>query len=117
VGFWHGGLPPLLGIAPRNQELPRAFEIFPIVPNPFGRSTLIRFAIPGTSSPVGVRIDAFDVTGRLVRVLDRSVRGAGVFEVAWDGSSGSGSRLTGGIYFCRIQAGPFHAIRRVALLR
>jgi hypothetical protein len=83
-------------------------------PNPFDESTLIRYTLAGRSS---VRIRVYDVAGRVVRTLvDADPQAPGDHSVTWDGRNEKGDRVSSGIYFYRLQAGPFRATRRMALL-
>jgi hypothetical protein len=79
-------------------------------PNPFRSSTRIGFTLPQMAA---TRLDIFDTSGRLVRTLADGAIPAGDHEVDWDGTDRSGRRMKAGIYFCRLQAGPDRATRRV----
>ena len=70
-----------------------------IYPNPFNPTTTIDFSLT-RSGPVRVEIYAID--GKLVRILLSEDRPAGDFQVQWDGSGNSGSRVPSGAYFCRV---------------
>ena len=70
-------------------------------PNPFNPETAIRFT-PATAGRVEVRI--FDVAGRLVQTLSKTVTAAGVVnEVRWNGKSKNGTDLASGIYFIKVR--------------
>ena len=58
-----------------------------------------------------VTIEVFDVMGRKVATLLRGVRAPGVYTVSWDAKG-----LPSGVYFCRMQAGRFVAVRKAVLL-
>jgi len=70
-----------------------------IYPNPFNPTTTIDFSLT-RSGPVRVEIYAID--GKLVRILLSEDRPAGDFQVQWDGSGNTGSRVPSGAYFCRV---------------
>jgi hypothetical protein len=82
-------------------------------PNPLAPSTRISFtnAVEGGR----VRIEVFDVTGRLVRTLVDGPRPAGDHEVMWDGTNDQGSTVSGGLYFYRMTAGRYSASRKVVV--
>ena len=63
-----------------------------------GHATL-RFAM---KEPGPVRLDVFDVAGRRMTSLVSGTKGAGEYEVAWDGETRSGAARTG-VYFARIE--------------
>ena len=84
------------------------------VPNPFTGMTNVSFSLP-----VGADVDlkVFDASGRVVRTLADGVMPEGSHTVSWDGRDESGVRAPAGIYFYRMQAGQFDAIRKLVLLR
>ncbi len=59
-----------------------------------------------------VRLSVYDVQGRLVRVLVASEQPAGRYEVAFEAGT-----LPSGVYFYRVEAGAFRAVRQMLLLR
>ena len=62
-----------------------------------GHATL-RYAL---QNPGDVRLDVFDVAGRLITTLVSGARGAGEHEVAWGGETAYG-KARRGVYFARI---------------
>jgi hypothetical protein len=84
------------------------------VPNPFNPSTSIEFYLPGSSR---VRLDVFDVTGRLVSTLLDENRPAGTHSVEWNGSDPAGRPAASGVYFYRLVAGKDALTRKMILLR
>lgn len=88
-------------------------------PNPFGRSTVIRFSLPEAST---VRIQVFDVLGQEVATLASGTMSSGSHSVTWNGRDRGGRPLAAGMYFCRMDAigpgsGAFHQLRRMTLIR
>jgi hypothetical protein len=83
-------------------------------PNPFSASTRIQFDLLKEGD---VRIEIFDVRGRLVStVLDR-VMGSGAYDIAWDGLTAAGRETSPGIYFYRLTTQEYTATRRMTKLR
>jgi len=68
-------------------------------PNPFNPMTRIPYTL---ASPGRVRIEIFDVTGRLVRALEDTTRPAGRHSAEWDGRTDTGESAASGTYFGRI---------------
>jgi len=58
-----------------------------------------------------------DVNGRVVRILLDETRPAGRHSAVWNGHDRSGVDVGPGIYFVRMEAGEFTAIRKMLLLR
>lgn len=84
------------------------------VPNPTQRGAAVRF---GLRQGGRVRLDVFDVSGRVVaRVVDRDIA-AGRWEVAWDGRTVQGTAPPAGVYWLRLQAPGFVESRRLVVLR
>ena len=85
-------------------------------PNPFNPFTIIKFTVGGAGDwGLGARktmIVVYDVLGRQVATLVNEVKAPGSYEVRFDGTG-----LSSGVYFCRMQAGPFVQTRQLLLLR
>ena len=108
----------MLGIesphGPVSQK-PSGLVLYPCVPNPSSGHCLIRYALPGPSL---VSLKVYDISGRLVRELDRGgERPAGVHVLGWDGRNGAGLLVPGGVYLYRLEVGGFSRTRSVVLLR
>jgi hypothetical protein len=94
--------------------LPTAFSLQQNYPNPFNPSTVIRFQLPVVSQ---VRLHIYNLKGQLVRTLVNEQKPAGRHQVVWDGRNDVGARVPSGVYLYRIEAGDFHATRRLALVK
>ncbi len=97
---------------PAAGSLPVRFALHQNQPNPFGSATTIRFDLP---VGVNVRLDVFDAQGRRVRTLADRFFPAGYQSVTWDPARGDAGRLGPGVYFYRIEAGPFRERRKMVL--
>jgi len=93
---------------------PVRLELAPARPNPFGASTVLRFALP-CAGPV--RVEVLDPQGRRLRRLFAGPLGAGPHEVTWDGRDGQGDAVATGIYWVRIETGSEAATRKVVRMR
>jgi len=84
-------------------------------PNPFNPSTVILYELEGD---VGIRLQVFDVAGRVVRTLENgSIGSAGRNEAHWDGRDNSGKSVSAGIYFFRLEAGSYSETKRMVLVK
>jgi hypothetical protein len=103
---WAGGI----------AALPGSASVVSIEPNPFGGSASIRFAVPG-----GERRDftlrVYDVSGRLVRIVDEGQAVPGVHTRTWNGDDDSGRPVAAGVYLVRLVAGTDTSSRKTVLLR
>lgn len=72
------------------------------VPNPFNPQTTIGFSLPGSEH---VRLDIYDVGGRLVQRLADKPMQAGHSRIKWNGKDAHGRTVASGVYFYRLIAG------------
>ncbi len=98
----------------RPGFIPSSYALKQNYPNPFNPVTTIAFDIVEAGR---VRIDIYDVSGRMVRTLLNESRDPGRHRIEWNGRDNSGSTVPSGIYFYRINAGEFTATRKMILLR
>ncbi|MDZ7337714.1 MAG: T9SS type A sorting domain-containing protein [candidate division KSB1 bacterium] len=97
------------GVQPARNELPTEFALGQNFPNPFNPTTTIPFSLK-TRSYVTLRL--FDSLGREVATLLQGNLDAGHHTVTVDAST-----LPSGVYFYRLEAGTFTALRKAALLK
>ena len=64
-----------------------------------------------------MRLEVYNVSGQLVRVLVDGSQGRGVYRVRWDGKDQNGTRISSGVYLYRLTANGFTATRRMLLLK
>ena len=100
--------------APQGPALPTVFSLEANYPNPFNPKTTIAFALP---SDQDVRLAVYSVDGRLVRLLVNERREAGRHEAVWRGEDATGRRVATGTYFAVIDAGDFHEVRKMSLVK
>ena len=92
-----------------ESSIPRNYELKDCYPNPFNAAAVIEFSLPVTSE---ISLKVFDVTGREVLNLHEGVVPAGYYSAEADLSG-----FASGIYFCRMEAGDFLAVRKMVLLK
>lgn len=97
-----------------NAPQPRQFRLLPNTPNPFNPETLIRYELPKEGL---VQLTVFNALGQKVRTLVQGSQVAGAHVVRWDGRDGRGAGVAGGMYFYRLQAGEFLAVRKMIFLQ
>lgn len=85
-------------------------------PNPvIGGSTSIVFRVPDSSSPSGVDVAVFDLSGRLVKKLVSDTRAAGVYSIDWDLRDEGGAAVASGMYFYRVIVGDAQFTRKLLI--
>jgi len=106
------------------RRVPREFTLEQNYPNPFNPSTVIKYTVGGTrdcqpasglAGGLGVSdisLVVYDVLGRSVATLVNERKLPGTYEVTFDGSA-----LSSGVYFCRLAAGSYAEVRKMALVK
>jgi hypothetical protein len=83
-------------------------------PNPFNLTTTIEYYVRQTQH---VRLDVYDVAGRLVARLVDDVQNGGYQTVGWDGRGSDGETISSGVFFYRLVAGNHRVTKKMTLLR
>jgi len=83
-------------------------------PNPLNPDTELSFVLSRAGQ---VRVQIFDLSGRLVKTVLDEPRGEGYQTVRWNGSDRNGGKVASGVYYFRIQADGVEAVQRVTVLK
>jgi len=90
----------------------------PVTPNPFNPFARLAFDVPGeTTGARPVKLEIYDVNGRLVRRLINGQVGTGRHSTTWDGRGTDGRFSASGVYFAKIEIGNFVATQKMTMLR
>ena len=89
------------GIGVFAPEIPAQLVLGANAPNPFSAQTAISFGLPVGGN---VRVNVFDMSGRLVNTLVNGEMAAANHTLVWDGTDMNGSTVGAGVYFCRLEA-------------
>lgn len=100
------------GIRP---EVDAGYALHANHPNPFNPKTTIPFDVPSGGGMV--RLDVYEVSGRLVTTLIDGYRGEGRYDATWDGRDSAGRDVGTGVYFYRLVAPGFTESRKMVLLK
>ncbi|NQT26880.1 endo-1,4-beta-xylanase [candidate division KSB1 bacterium] len=98
----------------RLASLPDEFYVFDNYPNPFNPVTTIKYSVPLQSR---IRITIYNALGREIRSLVDEIKQPGQYEIMWDGRDSTGSAVTSGLYFCRIENGESSRMIKLTLLK
>jgi hypothetical protein len=93
----------------RIEPVVEQFRLLPNFPNPFNPSTTLRFELAHAAP---VKLEIFDLLGRLTATLVEGELPAGMHERVWTPNAAAS-----GIYFARLTAGPTLATRKLVLLK
>jgi hypothetical protein len=83
-------------------------------PNPFGLETAIEFELAAAAD---VRVEVYDVGGRLAAVLSEGFLGPGEHSVTWDGKDDSGRDVAAGVYFVSVRSEGAELRRKMVRVR
>jgi hypothetical protein len=108
LGFYPTDVKPVAG------EIPMEFALKQNYPNPFNPSTKFNFAIPQREH---VRLEIYDILGKLVYTVVEKDLAAGNFEVSWLGNDENGNKVPSGVYLFRLQAGSFNSVKKMMLIK
>jgi flagellar hook assembly protein FlgD len=97
-----------------DPVLPREFALRQNAPNPFNPVTVIQYELPEATR---VRIDVFNLAGRLVKTIVDEGQQPGYKSVAWDGTNADGQKVASGVYLYRMQAGSYESEKTMVLLK
>ena len=119
---------------PTEGQVAEGFALYQNYPNPFNPTTTIQFVVGGVVAPSGafrsgvegpapatsgqwtvdskVKLAVYDVLGREVAVLASGRYPAGRYSFTFGGAS-----LPSSVYFYRLTAGSFSAVRKMLLVR
>jgi photosystem II stability/assembly factor-like uncharacterized protein len=88
---------------------PANFELGQNYPNPFNPVTSINYSLPSSGN---VELKIYNILGKEIFTLVNDVQEPGYYEVSFNASD-----FPSGVYFYRIQAGSFTAVKKMILLK
>lgn len=94
--------------------LPAGIKLYQNHPNPFNASTRIYFAL---GEPSQVKLDIYDIGGRLVNTLVDDYYSAGGHSIIWNGINRDGEVLSSGVYLYRLEADGLAEVKRLVLIK
>ena len=95
-------------------SLPEKLTLYQNRPNPFNPATTIAFTMTRAGN---VRVEVFDILGRLIRRLYDGPFQAGNHKLIWDGYDKSGRPAPSGIYLYRVRSGDEIRTRKMILMK
>ncbi len=92
-----------------DRQLPQAFGILDVRPNPFNPATTIRYSL---DTPGQMKIDVYNIYGQHVATIADSWQQAGQHSAVWDASGNSS-----GIYLVRLSANGRHDTQKITFMK
>ena len=103
------------GTSSFGNPLPETYELTQNFPNPFNRTTTIRYR---AERSVQVTINIYDLVGRLVRSLTDRHHSTGWHILIWNGRDNDGESVASGTYFYQMIAESFASrMQKMTLLK
>lgn len=78
-------------------------------PNPFNPVTKIDYSLPSNSK---IRIDVYDITGKLIKTLVNETKNAGFYTVEFNASS-----ISSGVYFYSMTSDNFKEVKKLTVIK
>lgn len=97
-----------------SRTTPLVFALNPITPNPSFGPARISYSIP---KPTLVNLFVYDCTGRMVKTLVAGVKTPGRYSLVWQGTDDQGRKVGTGIYFVKMNAGEFKAVKKMIVVK
>jgi hypothetical protein len=97
------------GITNHNSEIPREFYLYQNYPNPFNPTTYIRIDLPKSAD---VKLNIYDISGKFVAAVVDGRYIAGKYTADFNAGN-----LSSGVYFYKLEAGDFTAVRKMIVLK
>lgn len=109
MGAWENPLGTPTSVGDERVVLPAVFELTQNYPNPFNPVTNFQFSIANSQLTI---LQVYDVLGREVATLVNELKQPGVYTMQWDASG-----VASGVYFYRLNAGPFVQTKKMILMK
>jgi len=98
---------------------PRQTQLLSNYPNPFNPETWIPFQL---AQPTSVVLRLYDFEGKVIRTINLGYKKIGFYTatdraIYWDGKNQLGESVSSGVYFYRLTASGYDAIKKMVILR
>ena len=98
-----------VGVQPISGDVPKVYSLSQNFPNPFNPSTRIEFALPKAGQ---VKLVVYNVLGAEVTTLINENLQTGYHTVSFNGTN-----LASGVYFYKLTAGDFTAVKKMLMIK
>jgi glucose/arabinose dehydrogenase len=105
--------PNALGIT-ESGYIPLKYTLEQNYPNPFNPSTIIRYSVPEQGD---VKLEVYDITGKLIKTLVNTFRMSGNYETVWNGRDDRGSNAPSGVYIYKLRTENFSESKKMLLIK
>ncbi len=95
----------------QTSEKPNSFSIYP---NPGKEQFHIYYTIDKTEN---VSLKVYDISGRLVRNINKGSQNPGIYSFTWNGKDNDGIQLRAGVYFILLERTSKKSLKKVVILK
>jgi hypothetical protein len=92
-----------------KSNTPKIFSLIGAFPNPSRGTATIKYQLPKESQ---VRLEIYNVSGQLVKILHEGSKPAGEHQIIWNASN-----QTAGVYFYRLKAGSYESTKKLFVVK
>lgn len=103
-----------LNLSVEGGAIPKEFSLSQNYPNPFNPSTKLVVALPQAAHVEAV---VYNLLGQRVASLIDENRDAGFHTITWNGTAENGTAASSGVYFVRVSADKFNAVRKILMMK
>ena len=95
-------------------EIPESFSLSQNYPNPFNPVTQIQFELPRDDK---ISLKVYNLKGEEVRNLVSGTYRAGYHTIRWNGTNQDSEPVASGVYIYMLEAGTFHSVKKMLLMK
>ena len=89
-------------------------SIISCYPNPFNPNITINYSLENKSN---VEIEIFDILGRKIRTLDKTIKNKGLHKIFWNSLDNKGIEVSAGIYLVKINHDNKFMSQKITLIK
>ena len=97
-----------------EKNIPINFHLSQNYPNPFNPITTINFSVPKNQM---IKIEVFDLQGRLINTVYEGITQPGQHTVRWDANDYNHNSIPSGVYFYRLTSENYFKTRKMLYLK
>jgi hypothetical protein len=96
------------------EDIPTHVTGIRAMPNPVQGTAVLQYSL---ATAANVRLEIYDVSGRLIRRVAAGQKPAGSHVATWDGTDAQGRRVSSGVYLYVFEAGSYKKTGRMMMVR
>ena len=101
-------------IAVKKTDIPEKFKLFQNYPNPFNGETIIQYQLPTEGN---VELIIYNMAGQKIWTFSKDYKKGGYYQISWNGSDNTGTKIPSGIYVYQIKVGDFLQFKKMLHLK